>query len=57
MIDDEDKEIYILSDLNHRRRKLKIRSLYESHQMSQLIKKATRVTVTTSDSGVLHTGI
>ena len=78
MIDDENKEIYILGDLNCDMLKAKpdsatskIKSLYELYQLSQLIKEATRVTMTTSslidhivtntpekisDSGVIHTG-
>ena len=79
MIDDENKEIYILGDLNCDMLKAesdsatkKIKSLYELYQLSQLIKEATRVTMTTSSlidhivtntpekisvSGVIHTGI
>ena len=79
MIDDENKEIYILGDLNCDMLKPepdsatnKVKSLYELYQLSQLIKEATRVTMTTSslidhivtntpekisDSGVIHTGI
>ena len=79
MIDYENKEIYILGDLNCDMLKAepdsatnKIKSLYELYQLSQLIKEATRVTMTTSslidhivtntpekisDSGVIHTGI
>ena len=78
MIDDENKEIYILGDLNCDMLKAepdlatnKIKSLYELYQVSQLIKEATRVTMTISslidhivtntpekisDSGVIHTG-
>ena len=55
MIDDENKEIYILGDLNCDMLKAesdsatkKIKSLYELYQLSQLIKEATRVTMTTS---------
>ena len=79
MIDDENKEIYILGDLNCDMIKAepdsatnKIKSLRELYQLSQLIKQATRVTMTTSslidhmvtntpekipDSGVIHTDI
>ena len=80
-IDDENKEMYILGDLNCDMLKTnndlnlptkKIKSLYELYQLSQLIKQATRITMTTSslidhivtntpekisDSGVIHTGI
>ena len=79
MIDDENKEIYILGDLNCDMLKAesdsatkKIKSLYELYQLSQLIKEATRVTMTTSSlidhivtntpekisvSGGIHTGL
>ena len=80
-IDDENKEMYILGDLNCDMLKTdedssvptkKIKTLYELYQLSQLIDKATRVTMTTSslidhivgnksekisDSGVIHTGL
>ena len=80
-IDDENKEMYILGDLNCDMLKTnndlslptkRIKSLYELYQLSQLIKQATRITMTTSsliddivtntpekisDSGVIHTGI
>ena len=73
--------MYILGDLNCDMLKTnndlnlptkKIKSLYELYQLSQLIKQATRITMTTSslidhivtntpekisDSGVIHTGI
>ena len=79
-IDNENKEMYILGDLNCDVMKAdkdsntptkKIKSLYELYQLSQLIDKSTRVTMTTSslidhivtntpekisDSGVVHTG-
>ena len=55
MIDDENKEIYTLGDLNCDMLKAesdsatkKIKSLYELYQLSQLIKEATRVTMTIS---------
>ena len=54
-IDDENKELYILSDLNCDMLKSesdaptkKIKSLYELYQLSQLVKEATQVTMTTS---------
>ena len=80
-IDDENKEMYILGDLSCDMLKTdedssvptkKIKTLYELYQLSQLIDKATRVTMTTSslidhivankpeknsDSGVIHTGL
>ena len=80
-IDDENKDMYILGDLNCDMLKTnndlnlptkKNKSLYELYQLSQLIKQATRITMTTSslidhivtntqekisDSGVIHTGI
>ena len=54
--DDENKEFYILGDLNCDMLKTgnenmpikKIKSLYELYQLSQLIQEATRVTMTTS---------
>ena len=53
-IDDENKEFYILGDLNCDMLKInnesvpvkKIKSLYELYQLSQLIQEATRVTMT-----------
>ena len=52
MIDDENKEIYILGDLNCDMLKAesdsatkKIKSLYELYQLSQFIKEATRVNI------------
>ena len=73
-IDDENKEMYILGDLNCDSSvpTKKIKTLYELYQLSQLIDKATRVTMTTSslidhivankaekisDSGVIYTGL
>ena len=80
-IDNEINEMYILGDLNCNMLKTdkdaniptkKIKSLYELYQLTQIIDKATRVTMTTSslidhivtntpekisDSGVIHTGI
>ena len=80
-IDNENKEMYILGDLNCDVMKAdkdsntptkKIKSLYELYQLSQLMDKPIRVTMTTSslidhivtntpekisDSGVIHTGI
>ena len=56
-IDDENKEMYILGDLNCDMLKTdkdsnfptkKIKTLYELYQLSQLIDEATRVTMTTS---------
>ena len=56
-IDDENKEMHILGDLNCDMLKTdedssvptkKIKTLYELYQLSQLIDKATRVTMTTS---------
>ena len=54
MIDDENKEIYILVDLKCDMLKAepnsatnKIKSLYDLYQLSHLIKEATRVTMTT----------
>jgi exonuclease III len=56
-IDDENKEFYVLGDLNCDMLKTgkdenmpikKIKSLYELYQLSQLIQEATRVTMTTS---------
>ena len=54
-IDDENKEMYILGDLNCDMHKTesdtptkKIKSLYELYQLSQLIKEVTLVTMTTS---------
>ena len=56
-IDDENKEFYILGDLNCDMLKTdgnenmqikKIKSLYELYQLTQLIQEATRVTMTTS---------
>ena len=53
-IDDENKEMYILGDLNCDMLKTnndlnlptnKIKSLYELYQLSQLIKQATRITI------------
>ena len=79
--DDENKEIYVLGDLNCDILKAdedsnlptkKIKSLYEIYQLSQLIDKPTRITMTTkslidhivtnapeknSNTGVIHTGI
>ena len=79
--DDENKEIYVLGDLNCDILKAdedsnfptkKIKSLYELYQLSQLIDKPTRITMTTkslidhivtnapekiSNTGVIHTGI
>ena len=79
--DDENKEIYVLGDLNCDILKAdedsnfptkKIKSLYELYQLSQLIDKPTRITMTTkslidhivtnapekiSSTGVIHTGI
>ena len=56
MIDDENKEIYVLGDLNATclikaesdSATKKIKSLYGLYQLSQLIEEATRVTMTTS---------
>ena len=53
MIDDENKEIYTVGDLNCDILKSdsatkKIKSLYELYQLSQLIKEATWITMTTS---------
>ena len=56
-IDDENKEIYILGDLNcDMLRKdneintptMTVKSLYEQYQLYQLIDQATRITMTTS---------
>ena len=56
-IDDENKEMYILGDLNYDMLKTdndlnaptkKIKSLYELYQVSQLIDQATRITMTTT---------
>ena len=58
-IDDEDKEIYLMGDLNCdmlKKEKLssnnmptkKLNSVYELYQLSQLIDEATRITMTTS---------
>jgi hypothetical protein len=54
-IDDENKEMFILGDLNCDMLKTesdtptkKIKLLYELYQLSQLIKKVTRVTMATS---------
>ena len=79
-IDNENKEMYILGDLNCNMLKtdkdanipkMKIKSLYELYQLTQMIDEATRVTMATSslidhivtntpekisDSGVIHTG-
>jgi exonuclease III len=44
-IDDENKEMYILGDLNYANIPTnKLNSLYESYQLSQLINEPTRVT-------------
>ena len=57
VIHDENKEMYILGDLNCDMLKTdkdsnfptkKIKTLYELYQLSQLIDEATRVTMTTS---------
>ena len=80
-IDNENKEMFIPGDLNCDMLKAdsdsniptkKIKSLYESYQLTQLINEATRVTMTTTsltdhivtntpekipDSGVIHTGV
>ena len=57
-IDDEDKEMYLMGDLNCdmlKKEKLsnnmptkKLNSVYELYQLSQLIDEATRITMTTS---------
>ena len=56
-IDNENKEVYILGDLNCNMFKTdknaniptkKIKTLYELYQLTQMIDEATRVTMTTS---------
>lgn len=65
--DDENKEIYILGDLNCDMLKhepdtptKKVKSLYELYQLSQLINEATRVTISSStliDHAVTNTPV